>query len=46
VAFSGTVEMVLLPPIDTDNYEESGLMELLDRTRSVIADELSKPSEK
>jgi len=38
--------MVLLPPIDTDNYEESGLMELLDRTRSVIADELSKPSEK
>lgn len=46
VAFSGTVEMVLLPPIDTNNYEESGLMELLNRTRSVIADELGKPSEK
>lgn len=46
VAFSGTIEMVLLPPIDTNNCEESGLMELLNRTRSVIADELGKPSEK
>ena len=40
VAFSGTVEMVLLPPIDTKEYDESRLLELLNKTRSAIAAEL------
>ena len=40
VAFSGTVEMVLLPPIDTRDYDETQLMELLIQTRTAIAAEL------
>ncbi len=40
VAFSGTVEMILLPPIDTKAYDETRLMELLNQTRAAIAAEL------
>jgi len=42
VAFSGTIEMTLLPPIETADYTEDRLMELLNRTRSAIAEELAK----
>jgi len=37
VAYPGTIEMTLLPPIDTSNYSEDRLMELLVRTRSAVA---------
>jgi len=37
VAYSGTIEMVLLPPIESDR----AVMTLLDKTRSAIADELA-----
>lgn len=40
VAYGGTVEMVLLPPIDIKEYDEGRLMELLNRTRTAIAEEL------
>ncbi len=46
VAFSGTVEMVLLQPIETNAYDETRLMELLNRTRAAIADELGTPEAK
>jgi 1-acyl-sn-glycerol-3-phosphate acyltransferase len=43
VAYPGTIEMVLLPPIETENLSaEKDLMNLLKRTRAVIAEELSK----
>ncbi len=41
VAYSGTIEMVLLKPIETDGVSESGLMELLAQTREAIAGELA-----
>lgn len=41
VAYSGTIEMVLLPPIDIKDYDEDRLMELLNRTRTAIAEELN-----
>ena len=40
VAYSGTIEMVLLPPIDVSGYSEGQIMELLNRTRAAIAEEL------
>ena len=40
VAFNGTVELALLAPIETAGYDETGLMELLNRTRRAIAAEL------
>lgn len=40
VLYPGTIEMVLLPPIDTTEYSETSLMNLLNKTRSVIAQEL------
>jgi 1-acyl-sn-glycerol-3-phosphate acyltransferase len=41
-AYSGTVEMVLLPPIETKNLSaEKDLMDLLKRTRAAIAEELN-----
>jgi 1-acyl-sn-glycerol-3-phosphate acyltransferase len=41
VAYRGTIEMVLLPPIETKNLSaEKDLMNLLKRTRAVIAEEL------
>ena len=41
VAYSGEIEMVLLPPIETSGLNaEDDLMELLLKTRSAIADEL------
>ncbi len=42
VAHPGTVEMTLLPPIDTKEYSESNLIELLDKTRTAIAKELQR----
>ncbi len=42
VAYGGTIEMTLLPPIATQGVPEAGLMELLRETRAVIAKELSK----
>lgn len=40
VAYSGTIEMVLLPPIKTDDVAEENLMCLLKQTREAIAKEL------
>ncbi|MBC7898691.1 MAG: 1-acyl-sn-glycerol-3-phosphate acyltransferase [Saprospiraceae bacterium] len=40
VAYGGTIEMTLLPPIETRDVDESNLMELLKQTRSAIAREL------
>ncbi|MGQ0542538.1 MAG: lysophospholipid acyltransferase family protein, partial [Blastocatellia bacterium] len=43
VAFPGTIEMVLLPPIATKQYAKSNdVMELLTATRMAIAAELAK----
>ena len=43
VAFPGTIEMVLLPPIETkDLSAENDLMNLLKMTRAAIAEELAK----
>ncbi len=41
VAFPGTIEMVLLPPIETAGADEKSVIELLQRTRRSIAEELS-----
>lgn len=38
--FPGTIEMVLLPPIETKNASDEDLMELLSKTREAIACEL------
>jgi 1-acyl-sn-glycerol-3-phosphate acyltransferase len=40
VAHKGTIEMVLLPPIETKGAENDDLMELLRKTREAIAEEL------
>lgn len=43
VAYSGQIEMVLLPPIETDGRDpETELMAVLNETRSAIAAELAK----
>jgi 1-acyl-sn-glycerol-3-phosphate acyltransferase len=42
-AFPGTIEMVLLPPIETENLSTDDLMDLLKKTRAAIAEELAKP---
>lgn len=44
VAYAGTIEMTILEPIDTSEYSEDRLMELLNRTREVVAKELQKPA--
>jgi len=41
-AYAGTVEMVLLPAIETKNVETEDLMELLKKTREAIAAELGR----
>lgn len=41
VAYPGTMEMVLLPPIETRGIDEADIMELLIKTRSLIANELA-----
>lgn len=41
VAHSGTIEMVLLPPIETHNVPESDQLNLLEETRTAIANELA-----
>ena len=43
VAYSGTIEMVLLPPIETAHATERDVMELLKKTREAVANELSEP---
>ncbi|MET0753802.1 MAG: lysophospholipid acyltransferase family protein [Pyrinomonadaceae bacterium] len=40
VLFPGTIELVLLPPIETKNCTEKDLQELLKKTREAIANEL------
>src|SRR5262249_21143915 len=42
VAYGGTIEMVLLPPIETKNDSTADLMELLRKTREAVAGELAK----
>lgn len=43
VAYSGEVEMVLLPPIPTNGRSADEVMQLLLETRKAIADELNEP---
>jgi 1-acyl-sn-glycerol-3-phosphate acyltransferase len=42
VAYSGTIELVLLEPIDQADFSEADIPELLMRTRSAIAYELAR----
>lgn len=42
VAYSGEIEMVLLPPISTDGMSEDDVMPLLLKTREAVATELAK----
>lgn len=42
VAHAGTMEIVLLPPIETKNASTEDLPELMRKTRAAIAEELSK----
>jgi 1-acyl-sn-glycerol-3-phosphate acyltransferase len=42
VSYPGTIEMVLLPPIETENLTTDDLMDLLKKTREKIAEELVK----
>src|SRR5687768_1747903 len=42
VAYAGTIEMTLLPPIETVGVTEGELIGLLNRTRSAIAEELER----
>ncbi|MGD9561507.1 MAG: lysophospholipid acyltransferase family protein [Pyrinomonadaceae bacterium] len=42
VAYPGTVEMILLPPISTTEFSEANLMDLLNTTRAAIAKELQE----
>lgn len=42
VAYAGTIEMVMLPPIPTAGLGPDDVMELLLKTRSAIASELAK----
>lgn len=42
VMFPGTIEITLLPPIETHGVLDDGLMNLLNETRSAIANELTK----
>ncbi len=42
VAYPGTIEMSLLPPIETKNVPEDRLMDLLNKTRSAISRKLGE----
>lgn len=42
VAFAGTIEMILLPPVETENLSDKDLTDLLKETRAAIAEELMK----
>ena len=42
VAYAGTIEMVICPPIDTDGDDEGKIMRLLLETRAAITSEFSK----
>lgn len=44
VAYPGTIEMVLLPPIETAEYSDERISELIIRTRTAVAEELKKPA--
>ena len=41
-AYGGTIEMTILPPIETKNLTTDDLMDLLKKTREAIAEELGK----
>jgi 1-acyl-sn-glycerol-3-phosphate acyltransferase len=41
-AHPGTIEMVLLPPIETKHLSETDVTHLLEKARGMIAEELSK----
>lgn len=41
VSFPGTIEMFLLPPIETTDVRDDQLMDLLERTRAAIAERLA-----
>lgn len=45
VAYPGTIEMALLPPIDVKDYSDSEIFELLAATRASIARELEGSAE-
>lgn len=42
VLYPGTIEMILLPPIETENLTNEDMMDLLKKTREAIAEELGK----
>jgi 1-acyl-sn-glycerol-3-phosphate acyltransferase len=42
VMFPGTIEIFLLPPIETHDVPENGMMDLLITTRAAVAGELAK----
>lgn len=42
LAYNGTIEMTILPPIETKNMTTDDLMDLLKKTREAIAEELAK----
>lgn len=42
VAYAGTIEMILLPPIETHGLSNEDLPDLLKKTREAIAEELDK----
>ncbi len=43
VAFPGEIEMILLPPVETEGKTSEDVMALLAQTRMAIADQLSQP---
>jgi 1-acyl-sn-glycerol-3-phosphate acyltransferase len=43
VMYPGTIEIILLPPIETHDVAEDTLMDLLNQTRAAVAAELAKP---
>lgn len=45
VAYPGTIEMILTPPIDVSTYSDDSIIELLHQTRAAIANELGPAAE-
>jgi 1-acyl-sn-glycerol-3-phosphate acyltransferase len=43
VMYPGTIEIILLPPIETRDVAEDTLMDLLNQTRAAVAAKLAKP---
>jgi hypothetical protein len=40
VARPGTIEMVILPPIETEGMTDADVKQLAERTRALVAEEL------